>query len=322
MEIVKPGTHIPFLSYRRYALAFSAVLMIGVLALLFIKGPNLGVDFQGGTMVHVAFKGSVAIGQIRQALESAGMGGVVQDFGGAGSGEYLVRMQESGADIGAVGQELRTVLAESFGDGNFDVLRVESVGPKVGEDLRRRGLLSVIAATIMMGLYIWLRFELRFGLGALVALFHDVLFAVGALIVAGFELDLPIVAALLTVAGYSVNDTVVICDRIRENMARYRREPMESIIDKSINDTLGRTILTTGTSLLVLVALLILGGGVIRPFAFTLFVGFLSGVYSTIFIATPTILYLERAGARRPVPKKITEPQKSTTEEATPDRAS
>jgi len=180
---------------------------------------------------------------------------------------------------------------------------VESVGPKVGDDLRRRGILSVIAATIMMGLYIWIRFEFRFGVGAIVALAHDVLITMGALMVADFEFDLPIVAALLTIAGYSVNDTVVVCDRIRENMGKYRREPMESIINKSINETLGRTILTTVTSLLVLVALLTLGGGVIRPFAFALFVGFLSGIYSTIFIATPTILYFEKGRQRRPPQK-------------------
>ena len=304
MELIKPGTHIPFLSYRRYALMFSAILMVGVLALLFTKGPNLGVDFEGGTMVHLKFKTDVTIGQLREALRSAGMGGVVQDFSGTESHEYLIRMETIGNDISTVGQQLRALLAKVFGDGNFDVLRVESVGPKVGEDLRRRGILSVIAATIMMGLYIWLRFELRFGVGAIVALVHDVLITMGALIIADFEFSLPIVAALLTIAGYSVNDTVVVSDRIRENMGKYRREPMESVINKSINETLSRTILTTVTSLLVLVALLTLGGGVIRPFAFALCVGFVSGIYSTLFIATPTILYFEKGRQRRPVKKE------------------
>ena len=182
--------------------------------------------------------------------------------------------------------------------GAYEVLRVESVGPKVGDDLRRRGILSVIFATIMMGAYIWLRFELRFGLGAIIALIHDVLITVGALVVTNYEIDLPIVAALLTIAGYSVNDTVVICDRIRENMRKRRRDSMEKIINTSINETLGRTILTTVTTLLVLTALLVLGGGVIRPFAFTLFVGFLAGLYSTIFVATPTILLFERVRRR------------------------
>ena len=298
MEIIKPGTRIPFLSYRRWGFMLSSVLIIGVVLLLFTKGPNLGVDFEGGTMVHVKLPETVTIGQLRDALQQSPLGGVVQDFGGGGTGEYLIRMEKSETEIGTVGRDIRALLDQSFGAGKYEVLRVESVGPKVGDDLRRRGILSVIFATIMMGADIWIRFELRFGLGAIVALIHDVLITVGALVVAGFEFDLPIVAALLTIAGYSVNDTVVICDRIRENMRKKRRDSMESIINTSINETLGRTILTTITSLLVLTALLMLGGGVIRPFAYTLFVGFLAGLYSTVFVATPIILLLER-GRRR-----------------------
>ncbi|MDE0212644.1 MAG: protein translocase subunit SecF [Deltaproteobacteria bacterium] len=298
MEIIKPGTRIPFLSYRRWGFMLSSALIIGVALLLFTKGPNLGVDFEGGTMVHVKLPESVSIGQLRDVLQQSPLGGVVQDFGGGGTNEYLIRMEKSETEIGTVGRDIRAVLDQSFGAGKYEVLRVESVGPKVGDDLRRRGILSVIFATIMMGAYIWIRFELRFGLGAIVALIHDVLITVGALVVAGFEFDLPIVAALLTIAGYSVNDTVVICDRIRENMRKKRRDSMENIINTSINETLGRTILTTITSLLVLTALLMLGGGVIRPFAYTLFVGFLAGLYSTVFVATPIILLLER-GRRR-----------------------
>ena len=298
MEIIKPGTQIPFLSYRRWGFVLSSVLIVGVVLLLFTKGPNLGVDFEGGTMVHVKFADTVTIGQLRSALEQSPLGGVVQNFGGGDAGEYLIRMEKSGTEIGTVGRDIRNILDQAFGQGSYEVLRVESVGPKVGDDLRRRGILSVIFATIMMGAYIWLRFELRFGLGAIIALIHDVLITVGALVVTNYEIDLPIVAALLTIAGYSVNDTVVICDRIRENMRKHRRDSMEKIINTSINETLGRTILTTVTTLLVLTALLVLGGGVIRPFAFTLFVGFLSGLYSTIFVATPMILLFEK-GRRR-----------------------
>jgi preprotein translocase subunit SecF len=154
--------------------------------------------------------------------------------------------------------------------------------------------MSVLAATIMMGVYIWLRFELRFGIGAVIALVHDVLVTVGALLLANYEFDLTIVAALLTIVGFSVNDTVVICDRIRENMRKIKRETLESIINTSINETLSRTMLTTGTALMVLLALYLLGGAVIRPFAFALLVGFSSGVYSTIFIASPVILLWEK----------------------------
>ncbi len=295
MEIIKPGTQIPFLSYRHKAFILSGILSLAVLILLFAKGPKVGVDFAGGTMVHLKFHRDVTIGEIRGALARSVFGdSVVQDFGGRESGEFLIRLETIAGQLGTVGREVRRSLSEQFGSEQFEVRRIESVGPKVGKDLRRRGIWSVIAATIMMGAYIWFRFELRFGLGAILALFHDVLVTVGALVLANYEFDLPIVASLLTIAGYSVNDTVVVCDRIRENMRKHRREGLEKIINTSINETLGRTILTTATSLLVLIALFVLGGGVIRPFAFALLIGFVSGVYSTIFIATPVILLMEK----------------------------
>ncbi len=295
MEIIKPGTQIPFLQYRHRAFITSGLLILAVLILLFAKGPKLGVDFAGGTMVHLKFNQNVTIGEIRQALaNSVAADSVVQDFGGGESGEFLIRLDTKPDQLGTVGREVRSGLSDQFGADQFEVRRVESVGPKVGKDLRRRGILSVIVAMIAMGAYIWFRFELRFGLGAILALFHDVLVTIGALVLVNYEFDLPIVAALLTIAGYSVNDTVVVCDRVRENMRKHRREGMEKIINMSINETLSRTILTTVTSLLVLLALFFLGGGVIRPFAFALLVGFLSGVYSTIFIATPVILVLEK----------------------------
>jgi preprotein translocase subunit SecF len=181
------------------------------------------------------------------------------------------------------------------------------VGPKVGEDLRWRGTWSVIAATVMMGVYIWIRFGanfgarfgLLFGLGAVIALVHDVLVTIGALLLANYEFDLTIIAALLTIVGYSVNDTVIVCDRIRENMRKIRRESLESVINTSINETLSRTIITVTTAILVLVALFFLGGAVIRPFAFALLIGFFSGVYSTIFIASPVILLWDQTGVVR-----------------------
>lgn len=299
MEIIKPGSQIPFLSYRYVAFIVSGVVALGVLVLLLIKGPNLGVDFAGGTMVHVKLPEQISIGEIRGALESSGLGDVVvQTFGGVGSGEFLIRLEKMGTQLGAVGGEVRRALEDRFGAERIDIRRVESVGPKVGKDLRRRGALSIIAATIMMGVYVWLRFGasfgsrfgLGFGLGAVIALIHDVWITIGALVLANYEFNLPIVAALLTIAGYSVNDTVVISDRIRENLRKLRREKLEKIINMSINETLSRTVITTGTSLLVLISLLVFGGGVIRPFAFALLIGFISGVYSTIFIATPVIL--------------------------------
>lgn len=303
MEIVKSGTRIPFTRYRYIALLLSTAVNLAVLILLFVRGPELGVDFAGGTMVQVKFQQEVSIPDIRSALSELDMEDVVvQDFGQEGSNEYLIRLEKASVEIATLGEQIRKALAGKFGPDSFEIRRVEFVGPKVGEDLRRKGTWSVIAATIMMGVYIWVRFGwsfgarfgLHFGVGAVIALIHDVLVTVGALMLARYEFDLTVVAALLTIVGFSVNDTVVICDRIRENMRKIRRESLEAIINLSINETLSRTIITTGTAILVLLALFFLGGAVIRPFAFALLVGFFSGVYSTIFIASPVILLWER----------------------------
>jgi len=295
MELIKPGTNIPFTRYRKIAVVLSTAVNLAVLIALFVKGPNLGVDFAGGTVVQLKFQQKVAIPDIRRALETVGLGtAVIQDFGEQGSNEYLVRLDKTSGEIGAMSEQIKKALSDQFGARNFELRRIESVGPKVGEDLRFRGVMSVLAATVMMGVYIWLRFELRFGVGAVIALTHDILVTVGALLLANYEFDLTIVAALLTVVGYSVNDTVIVCDRIRENMRKIKRENLESIINTSINETLSRTIITTSTAIMVLVALFFLGGAVIRPFAFALLVGFFSGVYSTIFIASPVILLWEK----------------------------
>lgn len=300
MELIRPGLKIPFTRYRKIAIIISTILNLAVLAMLFVKGPNLGVDFAGGTMVHLKFQQNVTIPDVRQAFEKMDLGGsVIQDFGQPGSNEYLVRLDQTAVEIGVLGEQIKKVLTDQFGADQFEVRRIESVGPKIGEDLRQRGALSVIVATIMMGIYIWFRFDLRFGIGAVIALAHDVLVAVGALMLANYEFDLTIIAALLTIVGFSVNDTVVICDRIRENMRKIKRETLEGIINISLNETLSRTILTTGTALLVLVSLYLLGGAVIRPFAFTLLVGFISGVYSTIFIASPVILMWKKKPVKK-----------------------
>ena len=299
MELIKPGTHIPFTRFRKFAIILSTIVNILVLIMLFTMGPNLGVDFAGGTMVQLKFQQRVSISDIRAALETIQLGSsTIQNFGQEGANEFLVRLDRTSVEIGALGEQMKKSLSEKFGADKFEVRRIESVGPKIGEDLRQRGVLSVVAATIMMGVYIWFRFELRFGVGAVIALLHDVLVTVGALVLANYEFDLTIVAALLTVVGYSVNDTVIVCDRIRENMRKVKRESLESIINTSINETLSRTIITVSTAILVLLALFFLGGAVIRPFAFTLLVGFFSGVYSTIFIASPVILLWEKGGKR------------------------
>jgi preprotein translocase subunit SecF len=305
MELISPGTKIPFTQYRHIAVALSSLVNLAVLIFLFVHGPNLGVDFAGGTLVHLKLQENVAISDIRSALGSLATGDtVIQDFGQQGSHEFLVRLEKASIESGTLGEQIRANLSERFGEKGFEIRRIESVGPKIGGELRHKGMWSVIAATVMVGVYIWFRFELRFGLGAIIALIHDVLVTIGALLLAGYEFDLTTVAALLTIVGYSVNDTVIVCDRIRENMRKIKRESLESIINTSINETLSRTIITVSTAIMVLLALFFLGGAVIRPFAFALLIGFFSGVYSTIFIASPVILLWEKKTTkfRLPIP--------------------
>jgi preprotein translocase subunit SecF len=303
MELIKPGTNIDFVGGVKYAVGFSWLLIaVGIVSLIIHKGPNYGIDFVGGTMVQVRFNPKPPIGTIRDALSPLGLAdATIQDFGSSAGGgaDFLIRLPLAASEMEDVSNKVTAALSEKFGKDTFEIQRVEMVGPRVGKELRVRAMLAVAFATIMMGAYIWFRFEFRFGLGAAVALIHDVLITIGALSIFNYELDLTIVAALLTVVGFSVNDTVIVSDRIRENMRKNRRDNLAKIINNSINETLSRTILTTGTAILVLLALYFLGGNVINGFAFALLVGFCIGTYSSIYVASPIVLLLERAGSRR-----------------------
>jgi preprotein translocase subunit SecF len=300
MELIKPGTNINFVGYSKWALVFSLLLiLLGLVSFWYRGGPNYGVDFVGGTVVHIKFNQPTNIADIRQALENTNIANiVVQDFGQGGN-EFLIRMPEAETSMEGFSGQIQQGLATKFGEQAFEVRRVETVGPKVGSDLRRKALLAVAFSTIMMGVYIAFRFELRFGVGAAVALIHDVLITAGALSLMNMEFDLTVVAALLTIVGFSVNDTVIVCDRIRENMRKLRRESLTSIINRSINETLSRTIITNGTAILVVIVLLSLGGDVIHAFAFALLVGFIVGTYSSIYVASPIVLLWEQEGRRR-----------------------
>lgn len=295
-ELIKPGTNIDFVGYRFYAVTASIIVILLGAVSLAVRGVNYGIDFAGGTLIHMKFHQAVSINDIRSALESIAAKDVtVQDFGGGGSNEFIVRMLESDPELKrGLSQQISSTLAERFrGKSEFEVLRIETVGPRVGKDLRRRAVLAVLVATVVMGVYIAVRFEPRFGVGAAVALLHDVMVAVAALSFTGMDFDLTTVAALLTIVGYSVNDTVIVSDRIRENMRKNRREPLASVMNRSINETLSRTILTGGTVFLVVVALFFLGGEIIHGFAFTLLVGVLIGTYSSVYVASPIVLYMD-----------------------------
>ena len=291
-QIVKPGINIDFFKVRPIAFALSALMIVAGLGSLIIKGgPNYGIDFAGGLMLHVGVDENVTTEKIRDAVSGLDVGDIsVQDFEGQ-AGEYLLRIPKADEAVGGgTAAAIKNQLREVFGDRGFEELRTEIVGPQVGKDLRRRGILTVLFATLVMGAYIAIRFELRFGIGAAIALIHDVLVTLGALSLYNVELNLSVLAALLTVIGYSVNDTVVVSDRIRENLRKAKKgTSLASVINHSINETLSRTLLTTGTSLMVLLVLFFFGGGVIHGFAFTLIVGLIAGTYSSIFIASPVV---------------------------------
>jgi preprotein translocase subunit SecF len=300
-QLIPPTVNINFVGMRLRMLVISWILILIGLASIWMKGGlNYGIDFLGGTLVHVRFAQAAPVSDVRTAVESKGLEGVVVQGVGPEQREYQVRAATGGDDESdQTAAQIQAGLREKFGENSFDVLRIEAVGPKVGRDLWRSAALAVLAATVMMGIYIAIRFDFRFGIGAAVAVLHDVLITLGAISIINLEFDLTTVAALLTVVGYSVNDTVVISDRIRENMRKMRRESLATIMNLSINETLSRTVITGGTAIIATAVLFWLGGPVIHSFAFTMMFGFIVGTYSSIFIASPIVLYLERDTRKR-----------------------
>ncbi len=299
-EIVPPNTNIDFLGWRRPALIGSAICVLISLALLFVRGPELGIDFAGGSLVHVRFDAGKQTDEVRGGLADAGFPTLdIQDLGGDRT-EFLVRVPLADEGSESVSQRIVGVLKGRFGADSVDIRRIEAVGPRVGEALRNQAVLAVLLSAVMMAAYISIRFEWRFGVGTAVAVMHDVLIVAGFLIAFGYEFDLNIIASLLTVMGFSVNDKVVVSDRIRETRRSDRRSPLAGIINRSVNETLSRTILTNGTAFLAVLSLYLFGGSVIHGFAFALVVGSLIGTYSSIFIVSPIVLFFEPAETTAP----------------------
>jgi len=296
-ELVSPNVNIDFLGWRRTALLASLLLIVASLGLAFVKGPNLGIDFAGGSLVHVRFAAAKQTDDVRGTLSKAGFANLdIQDVGGNGT-EFLVRVPLTDEGSESVSKQVTDALRGTYGADQVDILRIEAVGPRVGEALRGKAILAILLATLMMGVYIWLRFEWRFGVGVGAAILHDVIIVVGALIAFNYEFDLNIIASLLTVVGFSVNDKVVVSDRIREMRRKDRRSPLAHVINRSINETLSRTILTNGTAFVSVLSLFLFGGSVIHGFAFALVVGSVIGTYSTIFVASPIVLFFEPRSA-------------------------
>jgi preprotein translocase SecF subunit len=288
-------TNIDFLKLRKVMYLSSAAVIFAGLVSLAIKGIDLGIDFRGGTELVLSFAVKPEVSQVRAALGAVGLGqSEIKFFGG--ESDLLIRTTEQGEGT-VVGDKIKQAISQAFPDKKFVVLKEDKIGPKIGEELRRDALYAVSASFLVILLYVAVRFKFIYGVGAVVALVHDVLVALGVLSllngvipVLNLEITQEVVAAFLTLVGISVNDTVVVFDRIRENLKIYRSLSLAEVINKSLNDTLSRTIITQGTVLLALTTLLFAGGEVTRGFAFTLTVGTIAGTYSSIYIASAIVL--------------------------------
>jgi len=295
MELVKSGTHINFMGARKIAYTLSGLfIIISIISLFLYKGINYGIDFAGGTLIQVRFTKEVRVQDIRNALKPIGLGGaLIQGVGTLKDEEFLIRTSMSDESTKGFSAKLEDSLNTAFGETNVDVRRIEMVGSTVSKDLKQKGILSLFYAGIGILIYVWWRFELRFSLGAIVALIHDVIITVGIFSITGKEVSLPIIAALLTIVGYSLNDTIVVFDRVRENMKKQGKNVgIIELLNSSINQTLSRTLLTSLTTFLVVFCLFIFGGSVIHNFAFAMLIGVIVGTYSSMFVASPVVLLL------------------------------
>jgi preprotein translocase subunit SecF len=295
MEIIRPDINLDFVGKRKIAIVASLVLLsIGIVSLIFKGGPSYGIDFAGGALVQIKFTESTTAGELRSTLGGLNLPGLtIQQVGDDSANEFLVRVQESGENLAALAGQIETTLGKAYGTGKSEIRRTEMVGPQVGKDLRNKGAQAIFFAIIGILVYITFRFEFRFGVGAIIALFHDVLITLGLMSLLNLEIDLTVVAGFLALVGYSVNDTVIVCDRIRENLGKLHTQPLTAVINRSINETLSRTIMTSGLTLLSVVALYTVGGSVIHNFSFVLMAGIIIGTYSSIFIASPVLIFWE-----------------------------
>ena len=290
MQLLKDNINFDLMGKRKFALILSLVLIVIAVAAIVIRGLNLGIDFTGGTLVEVGYTKSVELESVRQALSSSGYDdAIVQYFGTAK--DVLIRLPVADNDDDKA-KLSNNVLEALEATGKPEMRRVEFVGPQVGDELRDKGGLAMLYALIGILIYVALRFEWRFSLGSVAALIHDVILVVGFFAITQIEFDLTVLAALLAVIGYSLNDTIVVFDRIRENFRRLRKETSEGVINISINQTLSRTLMTSITTLLVLFALFMFGGEVIHSFSIALIVGVLVGTYSSIYVASSSLLAL------------------------------
>ena len=296
MQLVKEGTVIDFLGKRFYAGIFSAILLVGgVVSILMHQGLNYGIDFRGGTNIQIRFKEVPNLDQLRNFFSKQDLGNVMlQTFGAVEDREILLGLSVDNP-LGT-GEKLTAGLREMLQTNypEMEIRRIETIGPKVGDELKTSALQAILIALGLVLVYITFRFQWRQGIAAIITLLHDVMVVVGIFSIFDKEFTLPVIAALLTVVGYSLNDTIVIFDRIRENISKFRKRELLPLINQSVTETLSRTLLTSGTTLMVVLALVFLGGEIIHDFAFALLVGVFIGTYSSIYVASPTVLWLTK----------------------------
>lgn len=291
LKLVPDQTNIPFMRWRMPAIIFSTLMIVVSIALVMVRGLNFGVDFEGGILIEIKAEQAVDLAALRADLGAMNIGEVAVQSFGAAEDEVLIRLQHQDGDTGeqeALVDQVKARIAELL-PGEVSFRRVEYVGPKVSDELVWDGVMAVTLSMLGIMVYVWMRFEWQFAIGAVLSLIHDVAVTLGLFALFQLEFNLSVIAALLTIVGYSLNDTVVVYDRIRENLRKYRRMELDDLIDASLNETLSRTIVTGITTLLALIALYIFGGEVISAFTLAMIWGVLVGPYSTIFIAAPVL---------------------------------
>ena len=294
LRLIPDDTSIRFMTHRRWSFPFSSLMVVGSIVLYLMFNLNYGIDFKGGTLIEIKTAEEVAdLANIRTKLNALDLGDVeVQEFGASNDVLIRVETQEAGDESAEKAQQNVVNLVKETLGNSVEYRRVEVVGPRVSGELASAGTIAVITALLAVLVYIWFRFEWQFALGAVVATSHDVLLTIGIFALLQMEFNLSTIAAVLTIVGYSLNDTVVVYDRIRENLRKYKKKPLKEVLDLSINQTLSRTVLTSLTTLLALGALYFLGGEVIRSFTFAMIWGVFVGTYSSIFIAAPLLIFL------------------------------
>ncbi|MXW68202.1 MAG: protein translocase subunit SecF [Gemmatimonadales bacterium] len=293
-----------FLSMRRPAyFASAAIITIGLLSIVFRGGLRTGVEFTGGVLLEVQFSQTTDVGQIRDALTDGGTTGVqIQQLRtvGAETYDFLLRVPVGEEeDQNAIRDQIRASLETQYSAGSFEIARGDTLSAKVGDEFQRTAVIAVLLSFLLTLIYLAFRFEWRFGVAAVIATVHDMLITFGFISLFDIEINLATVAAILTIIGYSLNDTIVVFDRVRENLRKKRKEPYDATLNRSLNETLPRTVLTSGTTLIALFSLVVIGGAVIRPFAGVLIIGVLIGTYSSIFVASPVLLEIHDRARRR-----------------------